>query len=568
MSIKLKAVLFIVASFIIVLGAFFYFNQKSEKETMMSLYDDNTESIQYLLSKNIEYLMLNGENEKLQTVIDDFAQNEVAKEISIIDADKIIARSTDKSKIGKRTTDKNWMKVLTTGQNYLEEKEIDGEPTLCSYKIYKNIGACMNCHDDEAGKIIGGIKIVKSKKAMVAAIESGTKMMFLFGTLGAILIICGIVAFMNRQIFNPIKIVENKLINASIGDIDQEINVHSKDEIGVLLLAIRKLITYIKSLAEASEKIANGNLLIEIEPLSEKDMLGKSFKTMVTNLQTIIQSLSQNTFELTSASSQIASSSEEASRGAREQTNQVNQIATAIEQMSATIVQTTRNTGEATTMAQEASSIAFTGRDVVAETIDGMSKIAEVVRDSADSIGKLASSADQIGEIISVIDDIADQTNLLALNAAIEAARAGEQGRGFAVVADEVRKLAERTSKATGEITSMIQEIQQKTSIAVNSMETGIKKVDHGRELADKAGSSLEQIVDVNNKMLNMIEQIATASVQQSKTSEEIARNIEQISIVTQDSEKTSQQTASAAEVLNKQADELKEIVKNFEVSS
>ncbi|MBK7091914.1 MAG: hypothetical protein IPH59_09365 [bacterium] len=128
-----------------------------------------------------------------------------------------------------------------------------------------------------------------------------------------------------------------------------------------------------------------------------------------------------------------------------------------------------------------------------------MNKIASVVQDSAATIQALAKSSDQIGEIISVIDDIADQTNLLALNAAIEAARAGEQGRGFAVVADEVRKLAERTTKATKEITDMIKGIQSDTKGAVVSMEQGIHEVEGGRQLADKAGESLNAILDFSS---------------------------------------------------------------------
>jgi methyl-accepting chemotaxis protein len=154
----------------------------------------------------------------------------------------------------------------------------------------------------------------------------------------------------------------------------------------------------------------------------------------------------------------------------------------------------------------------------------------------------------------------------LALNAAIEAARAGEQGRGFAVVADEVRKLAERTGKATAEITQMIKGIQSQTEDAVQSMEAGIQQVDHGRELTDKAGASLNDIVTMSGRVLEMIQQIAAASEEQSTAAEQISKNIELIATVTHETAKGAEQSAAAAEELNRQADGLRQMVARFKV--
>jgi methyl-accepting chemotaxis protein len=227
-------------------------------------------------------------------------------------------------------------------------------------------------------------------------------------------------------------------------------------------------------------------------------------------------------------------------------------------------MQSSKNTGEATEVSRSASEYANTGGQIVRETIGRMQEISNVVRDSAESIAKLAKSADQIGEIISVIDDIADQTNLLALNAAIEAARAGEQGRGFAVVADEVRKLAERTGKATGEITQMIKGIQEGTDVAVHSMEAGVQEVDKGRELADKAGDHLKEIVNISSQTLAMIEQIAKASEEQSNAAEQVSKNIESISSVSRETAQGAEQSSKAADDLTKQAESLNNMVKNF----
>jgi methyl-accepting chemotaxis protein len=234
--------------------------------------------------------------------------------------------------------------------------------------------------------------------------------------------------------------------------------------------------------------------------------------------------------------------------------------------MSATILQSSRNAGEATDGAKGAADTAATGGQIVSDTIQGMQRISDVVRESAESISALAKSANQIGEITSVIDDIADQTNLLALNAAIEAARAGEQGRGFAVVADEVRKLAERTGKATGEITAMIKGIQVQTEEAVNSMETGIKEVDMGRELADKAGNSLNEIVTVSHQVMDMIQQIATAAEEQSSAAEQISKNVEDVATVAKESTNGAERSAAAAEQLNRQAEGLQSMVAQFQL--
>ena len=351
------------------------------------------------------------------------------------------------------------------------------------------------------------------------------------------------------------------------GDIDQNIELVSKDEIGAVAESVRGLIDYMKELTGAAESIAANDLTVQIEPKSEKDVLGKSLKAMVTNLIGMVRKLGENATQLVSAATEIASTSEQMSRGSKDQSEQVAQISTAVEEMSATIVESSKNAGDATDGSKKASETAEDGGKVINETIEGMNRIAGVVRESSDNINKLAASADQIGEIIGVIDDVADQTNLLALNAAIEAARAGEQGRGFAVVADEVRKLAERTAKATGEITDMIKALQQGTQDSVASMEAGTKEVDAGRELADKAGTSLTEIVNGSQRVMDMIQQIATATEEQSTAAEQISKNVENVASVAKESATGAEQAAAAAEELNRNAEGLKQIVAQFKVN-
>jgi len=317
------------------------------------------------------------------------------------------------------------------------------------------------------------------------------------------------------------------------------------------------------------DKFSNGDLTVRLQCEKHDELITKlftGFNNTVLKIKDTITKVSEAVQAAASAANQISSSAEEMAAGAQEQSAQTAEVAAAVEQMTKTIVETTKNTENVSQASKQAGKTANEGGAVVNKTIEGMNRIEDVVRRSAETVQELGKSSDQIGEIAQVIDDIADQTNLLALNAAIEAARAGEQGRGFAVVADEVRKLAERTTKATKEIAEMIKRIQNDTYGAVNSMSKGKEEVEQGKQFALKAGDSLKEIINGANSVVDLVVQVAAASEEQSSTAEEISKNIESINNVIHESAQGIQQIAMASEDLSKLTNNLQNIVSQFKI--
>ena len=336
------------------------------------------------------------------------------------------------------------------------------------------------------------------------------------------------------------------------------------------LIVARKIVVPLQVLGQRAGEIAKGDLTVAVES-DRRDEIGQlteSFSKMVESLKHTLSSLGEAAEAVASASTEISSSAEEMAAGAHEQSAQSSEIASAVEEMTATILENARHAGTAKDTAKRSREAAEQGGRVVKESIEGMRRIANVVRSSSETVQALGKSSDQIGEIISVIEDIADQTNLLALNAAIEAARAGEQGRGFAVVADEVRRLAERTTQATKQITEMIHRIQTDTAGAVSSMKSGTEEVDRGIVLSDKAAASLNEIVEISQQVANTVTQIATGSEQQSLASEEISKNVTAMSNVTNETALGIQQIARAAEDLNRLMENLQRMMSLFRLKA
>jgi methyl-accepting chemotaxis protein len=334
------------------------------------------------------------------------------------------------------------------------------------------------------------------------------------------------------------------------------------------LLVTRKLLRQIgtepQHLAEIADRVADGDLTCRFE--EQKGGIYAAMRQMVLQLRQVMQRVNQSSRSISAAAVVLNASADQMVESAQAIVGQADTVATASEEMASTSLDIANNCHLAAENSNMASRTAQNGAVIVQNTVDGMGRIAAKVQHSASMVEQLGVRSDQIGTIVATIEDIADQTNLLALNAAIEAARAGEQGRGFAVVADEVRALADRTTKATKEIGQMIKSIQSETRQAVQAMGEGVKEVRQGTAEAAKSGDALEEILRKIGEVTMQINQIATAAEEQTATTREITNNIQRISNVVQLGVQNSRDISDASSELSGLSVDLQELVGKFQI--
>lgn len=340
----------------------------------------------------------------------------------------------------------------------------------------------------------------------------------------------------------------------------------------IMLLGLWLLIRAIRplhSLTEQTLRIADNDLTGDVPQTGYKDEVGRlaeAIKGMQGKLTRRIQEIAEVTRKVNASIETMSAIVEHTSMGVQQQHSETEQVATAMNEMTATVHEVARNTAAAASAARQADQEVGNGSQVVKQTIASIGKLADEVRKGADAIGRLETDSNNIGAVLDVIKGIAEQTNLLALNAAIEAARAGEQGRGFAVVADEVRTLAQRTQESTREIQLMIEKLQDGAQEAVSVMHAGRKQAEASVAQASEAGRSLNTIRAAVSTIHDMSTQIATAAEEQGAVAEEINRNIVNISHIVEQTADGAAQTSSAGEELGRLAEQLDVVVKRFKL--
>ncbi len=346
----------------------------------------------------------------------------------------------------------------------------------------------------------------------------------------------------------------------------------SAGAVGLLGIAVgvglgRNIDRSLRTVARRAGEIAGCNLALEPLEVRTKDGIGEltgAMNEMLASLREMIHEVNQSATDVAAGSEQILQSASQVAGGMDQQASGIEQISAAMSEMAASVRQVAESSVLASESAEESAQTAESGGQVVRGVVERMQRISQAVSAGAQSVAELGRQSGQIGEIIGVINEIAEQTNLLALNAAIEAARAGEHGRGFAVVADEVRKLAERTQVATEQVRQTISAIQGETRSAVERMGSGTAEVDQGVELTTRAGQSLESIVSNAGKVTQQVRSIAASAEQQSVASDDISRSLEEISEIVRSARSGTADAASAAEHLAGKAESLRSVVGRF----
>ncbi|WP_288406850.1 methyl-accepting chemotaxis protein, partial [uncultured Pseudomonas sp.] len=373
-----------------------------------------------------------------------------------------------------------------------------------------------------------------------------------------------------RELLAQIKTRENALLDGrtqSMADAKQQaMAILISGGILAALLALgiawsltRTIVGRLTQTVAIARTIAAGQLDSPI-PTGGRDELGQlltAFGQMQDKLRGMIQGIKQGTDQLVAASHSISANSQQLSAAAQEQSSAASSMAATVEELTVSINHVSDNAGEAHDLSSQSGRLAQDGGQTIQASVDSMRSIAGTVQSSAARIGELGEHSERVSSIVSVIKGIADQTNLLALNAAIEAARAGEQGRGFAVVADEVRQLAQRTTNSTQEIAAMIEKIQAATQAAMSDMEVGVRQVNGGVDLANQAGEAVVSINTSSDKVVRVVNQISLALREQTAASHDVARTVERLAQMAQQNSEAIGETVQTAVSLDALANDL-----------
>ncbi|WP_260295469.1 methyl-accepting chemotaxis protein [Sedimenticola hydrogenitrophicus] len=528
-SIKIDLALVVLFLLILIVSALYQFN--SQRNLVEHLVMDQTETLADSYFDNVNTLMLTGGMANKEISRKKATSREEVLDARIIRGEGIIktfGAGTEQNNI-RDELDKRALAGEKIDSLYKDDngRVLTVIIPMRAEKDYRGTN-CLLCHQVPEGEVLGAVRVDFSLKKLDNTV---LKELWVNIGLNSALLIAGLVI---------ISFILKKLV----------------------VSRLRRVTDVVRAIEQQSDL----SLRAEVKSNDELGRLAFAINLMMEKFGSIIHQVNASTLKLAAESEQLTDITTQSIKGVRRQQLESQQVATAMTEMEANSNEVASSAGSASEAANQADAEALEGGKVVNNAITCINTLAEDVNQAFDVIRQLETDSDGIGKVVEVITNIAEQTNLLALNAAIEAARAGEQGRGFAVVADEVRTLATRTHKATQEIQSMIEGLQRQSQNAANMMSQSQKRVEASVTEAAHAGDSLNRITQSINTISQMNEHIATAAQQQSMVAGEISRNITAISDVTGQTADHSEQIARTSKQLSALASELKHVMGQFKV--
>jgi methyl-accepting chemotaxis protein len=409
--------------------------------------------------------------------------------------------------------------------------------------------------------------LLKERSAAATASARNTVLTIVVGILTSFVIL-GLVGFLiTRNISRPLQEISGAAEKIAVGDLRVGVSAnHRGDEIGVLSRTFSRMTQSLQEKAGVAEQIAAGNLKVEVKPQSEMDVLGSAFTIMVENLRELTGEIKQGVNVLATSASEIMASTVQVASGTAETATAMSQTTATVEEVRQTAHVSSQKARQVSEGAQKVVQISQGGQKAVGETIEGMNRIREQMEAIAESTVRLSEQGQAIGQIIATVNDLAERSNLLAVNAAIEAAKAGDQGRGFVVVAQEIKSLAEQSKQATAQVRTILSDIQQATNAAVMATEQGSKAVEAGVRQSTEAMGAIRALSESVTESAQSATQIAASSHQQLIGMDQVALAMENIKQASAQNAASTRQAETAAQGLHELGQRMKQLVEHFQV--